>query len=96
MEEKKERPKRTVKPTSVVMDNVELDKLMKKAVKPDKTPPTAAEKRRAEKNKRDLSAERKKAADDVEAFKAIKEAADEELLKKKKIAEDKKLKIAED
>lgn len=96
MEEKKERPKRTVKPTSVVMDNVELDKLMKKAVKPDKKPPTAAEKRRAEKNKRDLSAERKKAADDVEAFKAIKEAADEELLKKKKIAEDKKLKIAED
>ena len=82
--EKKERPKRTVKKTSVVIDNAEFDKYFKKVTKTDKEgrAQTAAEKMKEKSRERELSKERKKAADDLARLAALKKASDDEIKKK--------------
>ena len=93
--ERHERPKRAIKKTAVVTDNEEFDKLLKKVTKTDKKgrAETAADKQKEKVRERELSKERKKAADDLARLAALKKAADREV---KKAPKEKKSKDAKD
>ena len=97
--EKKERPKRVVKKTAVVTDNVELDKLFKKVTgktgnETDKEAAVAS-KREEKARERELSKERKKAAEDLGRLAALKKVADREAKKAEKEKKDKEKKEKE-
>ena len=93
--ERHERPKRAIKKTAVVTDNEEFDKLLKKVTKTDKKgrAEPAADKQKETVRERELSKERKKAADDLARLAALKKAADREV---KKAPKEKKSKDAKD